>query len=948
VGPPEIVQGAGYGLNLIVRRGAALRLDFLYRTDSIGEASVARLAAQLERLLVEMAAGRHTRLDDLSALPEEERREVTVAWNATDAPYPQDACLHELFDAQARRTPDALAVADGRRRLTYGELDRRAGNLARRLRARGVGPEVIVGLALERSADLVAGMLGIAKAGSAFLLLDPRNPPDRTAFMLADSGARLVVTRGPRPASLPEHVEAVPVDADGDGAGEALEGVPLTPSSLAYVVYTSGTTGTPRGVMVEARGLMNLIAWHARAFGISPQDRATQIAGPGFDAAVWEIWPYLASGSSIHIPPEEVRGMPARLRDWLLGESITITFLPTPLAEAMLSLDWPPAAPLRTVLVGGDVLHASPRPGLPFAVVNNYGPSECTVVATSGTALPGGGPPSIGRPIANTQVYLLDERRRPVPVGVTAEISIGGAGVARGYLNRPDLTAERFLPHPFTPGERIYRTGDLARHRPNGELEFVGRADRQITLRGYRIEPDEIEAALRRQPGVREAAAVVRDGEQGERLVAYVVPTAEGDIDVPALRRALRATLPDYMVPAAFVPLASLPLTPNGKIDRAALPAPRWMGMEAGGRRTAPHSATERALASLWSDVLGVESVGVHDSFFDLGGDSLLSIRLVEGIRARLGVDLGVSDLFRAPTPAGLAGVIERPVLPAPVDTLVPIRPLGSRLPFFCAAPVLGTVFPYYELAHLLPDDQPFYGLQPAGLSPGEAFTVEALAGRYIEAVCAVQARGPYRLGGWSFGGLVAFEMAQQLRRAGHEVALLAVLDTPAPAPHRGNQLGRAFAFLASTVTRGLWGYAQDYGYLAVIAAPRPASCVRPLLQTARRPLARRASIAEVVARESRLARYRLPTIREMARSFGGGLLAALRYRPEGYAGEITLIRTGEPALDGEDGGSFGWDELAPGGVRLYRVPGNHMTLLRYPHLPAVAAALREALDRAG
>ncbi|HEX6506608.1 MAG TPA: amino acid adenylation domain-containing protein, partial [Chloroflexota bacterium] len=748
---------------------------------------------------------------------------------------------------------------------------------------------------------------------------------------------------------------------DGDLSGQTSENAPamgITPQSLAYVVYTSGTTGQPKGVMIEHHSAVNLVQWHLDTFEVSPADRATQIAGPAFDAVVWEIWPVLAGGASLHIPPHDVRGTPRRLQDWLLAEGITISFLPTPLAESMLALPWPATTDLRTLLVGGDVLHAAPQKTLPFRVINNYGPSECTVVATSGavtTAAVEERPPSIGRPIANMQVHLLDDQLQPVPIGVTGELYIGGAGVARGYLGRLELTEERFLPNPLSlqPGDHLYRTGDLARYRPNGEIEYVGRTDRQVKLRGYRIELGEIESALMRHEAVREAAAVVdEDGPGEKRLMAYIVSQGPPAPAAADLRSFLRRQLPEYMVPAGIVSLQALPITTNGKVNRSALPA----HVKEGANREdgSPRTATEALLSSIWAEALGVSSVGIRDNFFDLGGDSLLSIELIERIRLRLRHELAISDLFRAPTVEELARLLEgAPLLQA--EPLVPIQPLGALQPFYCVAPVLGTVFPYYKLAQLLGTDRPFYGLQPIGLdAPGTSFTIESLAAHYLAAIRRAQPHGPYSIGGWSFGGIVAFEMARQLHSASEDVSSLVILDTPAPGIHARARLNASVRFLL-TMTHGLGGYVKDYEYLAAVTSGRPVVrrlvarlSTTPSAAPPFRPLRsalQRVAIAGVVPPQSRLALYHLPTIREMARSFLMGAAAAVRYRPGVYEGSISLLSAEHGSAGQERGATLGWDELANAKVRVYPVPGNHMTLLREPHIDTVAAALSSALE---
>lgn len=960
-----IEQYSSYPLNLVVQTGRELGLKLLYARESMDVVAARRLAGQMTQLLSSMADDPECRLGRLAVMSEHERREILVDWNATRVARVTGTTLHRLFEEQVRRTPAAIAVSCGDEHVSYAELDRRSNRLAHLLCERGAGPEAIVGIGLERSIDLLVGIVAIAKAGAACLLLDPHAPEGRLAFMLHDAGASIVITRRSLWSRLPDGLETLYVDdARSEVNGDTPPAVEVSGNNLAYVIFTSGSTGEPKGVAIEHSSVVNLVCWHTGAFAVTAADRTTQIAGLGFDALVWEIWPNLAGGACICIPPADVRGVPTRLQQWLLEEAITLTFVPTPLAEALLELDWPTRTSLRFMLVGGDVLHGRPDASLPFTLINNYGPSECTVVATTGVVQPepddGGLLPAIGRPIDNVEIYVLDESLQPVPIGVSGEMYVGGAGVGRGYLNRPELTAQTFLSHPFSAdrGAHLYKTGDLARYRSDGTIEFVGRRDDQIQLRGFRIEPGEIEAILRRHPAIREAVVAGRDDHRGNAmLVAYVVPAGGVPPATASMRDHLRARLPEYMVPAAFVTLDAIPLTSNGKLDRATLPAPAPVSPGPDIAPVVPSSSVEHLLISIWKTVLKVDAVGVHDSFFDLGGNSLLAIELLERIRLGLGFELPLSDLFRAPTVEGLAGLCGRVLSPTARDVLVPIQPLGSRPPFFCAAPVLGTVFPYYELAQAMSADQPFYGLQPVDRSGegGSAWSIDRIATRYLEAIRRIQRTGPYHLGGWSFGGLVAFEMARQLRAAGESVAVLVMLDTPAPGLHQYLSAHESWQVFAQTVLGGLWEYLRDYGYLA--AGSRERSAQSGGRGARRRRLRRvyglgesfvnRAAIARVVPAESRLLMYHLPTVREMVLLLSRGLISTLRYGPAVYAGSVTLLRTEEHGAEGSHSALLGWDTVSSGAVRVHPIPGNHLTVLRQPHMPVVARVLQAVLDEA-
>ncbi|MEO8191573.1 MAG: non-ribosomal peptide synthetase [Acidobacteriota bacterium] len=600
-------------------------------------------------------------------------RQLIARWNDTRTQYPNDACVHQLFERQAVRTPGAVALAFGEQQLTYGELDTKANQLAHHLRKLGVGRETIVGIYLERSLELFVGMLGILKAGGAYLPLDPTYPQERVAFILNDAKAPVLVTRQSLAACLPAgRWRVVALDVEGLEIGQESWDSPTSnvlAEDLAYVIYTSGSTGRPKGVEITHNSLLNLVFWHQRSFDVTPVDRATQQAGIGFDATVWEVWPYLAAGASVHLPDEATRVAPEVLRDWLVARRITISFLPTALAESVMALQWPPETALRVLLTGADTLRRYPPPGLPFRVVNNYGPTESTVVATSGVVVPAERPdlpPSIGRPIANAQTYILDAQLRQVLIGEPGELHIGGAGLARGYLNQPELTAEKFIPNPFSdaPGSRLYKTGDMARYLPDGQTAFLGRIDDQINIRGYRVEPNEIVTVLNRHPMIEASLVVAREDSPGDKhLVGYIVPAQQSQPTQCALRDFLRNSLPEYMVPAVFVPLAALPLGPHGKVDRAALPDPRSVNVLRQDDFVAPGTPTEERLTQILSGLLQLEQVGVEDNFFLLGGHSLLGTQMIARIRDAFGVELSLRSLFEAPTVAALSAEVERGIL---------------------------------------------------------------------------------------------------------------------------------------------------------------------------------------------------------------------------------------------------------------------------------------------
>ena len=582
---------------------------------------------------------------------------------------PASTLVPELVAAQAVLRPDAIAVVHGKMLLTYKELNQRADWLARALRSAGIGPDVVVAIHLNRCLAMVVAALAVMKAGGAYLPLDPSYPVERLNFMLTDAQAPvLVTTECLRHTLLARPKKVVILDSEGRLQSDATS-TPVVAgpeaANLAYLIYTSGSTGQPKGVEITHRSLSNLISWHQRAFKVSQADRASQLSALGFDAAVWEIWPYVTAGARIHLAEAVTVNEPAAVRDWLLSEGITVSFLPTPLAEQMLTLDWPATCSLRLVLTGADTLHHYPPRKLPFVLVNNYGPTECTVVATSGNVLPDERPdrlPSIGRPIDNVEIFILDEQMEQVPAGTSGEIYIGGAGLARGYRNRPNLTRERFVFSPFgvDPGERLYKTGDLGCYLPDGQIEFLGRADEQIKIRGFRIEPAEIVKVLDENPGVRASVVVAREIAPGDRrLIAYFVPATTSLPTHTELRNFIAARLPEYMVPGAFVKLKALPVNASGKVDRAALPAPTVANRLCDDTFIAARTPVEERLASMLAPLLGLGTVSVEDNFFLLGGHSLLGTQLIARVRDTFGVDLTLRALFDAPTIAKLSAQVE-------------------------------------------------------------------------------------------------------------------------------------------------------------------------------------------------------------------------------------------------------------------------------------------------
>lgn len=679
-------HSAKFDLSMIIaEHDDGLTATIEYRTDIYDRNTIERMLSHYRRLLEAAVDEPSKPVSQLQLLSAQERDELLLVWSQGGSSQTSESNVCQQFEQQAEANPQALAVRTDEESLSYGELDRKANQLATYLHRQGVDAGDIVALGMERSLDMVVAALAVLKTGAAYLPLDIAHPDERLAYILKDAGAGLVLSHSATRERFPQEVRCVCLDSEAEVISSKDDTSPQSQAvdhSLAYIIYTSGSTGQPKGVEIEHAALANLAGWTQRTFGLSEEDRGALLSGAAFDASVWELWPYLSCGASVVIVDDEIRNSPARMIAWLAQQEVSIAFMPTPLAELCLQADWPEVMPLRVLLTGGDVLHRSPLKGLPFSLYNNYGPTENTVVATSAEVPPGGSEqytPSIGKPIDGVQVYVLDTAMQPVPVGVAGEMYIGGAGLARGYRNNEALTARCFVDNPFIEtGGRLYRTGDRARFRSNGELEFLGRLDNQIKLRGFRIELSEIEAVLYGHKAVQRAAVVAHEVRLDDRhLVAYVECHSGHSVSDESLREHLKQHLPSYMLPAMYIQLDVLPVTFNGKVDRAALPEPSQDAFAAD--FTSPRTPTEQAVADIWADVLKLKQVGAHDNFFELGGHSLLAMQIISRVEKVLNADLPLQSLFDEPTVGEFAAAIDNkawkkdgfmppPLLPQPRD----------------------------------------------------------------------------------------------------------------------------------------------------------------------------------------------------------------------------------------------------------------------------------------
>ena len=974
-----------------------LKGQIIYSTDLFDCSTIARMLGHFQTLLEGIVTDPNQRLADLPILIAAESQQLLFEWNHTQKDHPSDKFIHQLFEAQANKTPEAIAIVYQDEQLTYQELNHRSNQLAHYLQKLGVAPEVLVGICVERSPQMLVGILGILKAGGAYLPLDPAYPPERLSFMQEDAQVSVLLTeqncrdaiccvstQNPEPKI--QNPKIVCLDCDWkiiDQQNPENPNSGVTSTNLAYVIYTSGSTGKPKGVLVQHQGLCNLAQAQIQTFDLKPEHRILQFASLSFDASIFEIVMALGVGATLYLVPESAR-LGTELISYLQQHAITHATLPPAVLKTLPPKELPA---LQTLISAGEAclpeIVAVWADGRRF--FNAYGLTETTVWSTF-AEVKDSSAISIGRAIANTQIYVLDANLQPVPVGIPGELHIGGVGLARGYLNRPDLTAEKFIPNPFTkaevksmenllhtlpftlhPSERLYKTGDLVRYFPNGNLEFLGRLDYQVKIRGYRIELGEIESLLSQHPEVKEAVVVAPEDEPGnQRLVAYVVPKPKSitqNLKSNDLRRFLKQKLPDYTIPSAFVVQSSLPLSLSGKVDRSALSALSISQEQHS--FVAPRTATEATLTTLWAKVLNLKQVGIQDNFFELGGDSLLAIYLLEQVNQQFEQNLPLSDLFIAPTVEQFALLVKKNYRdlhsqnsPLPWSPLVPLQPKGFKPPFFCVHPIFGVVLPYYELACHLGTEQPFYGLQPFGIDGlhSPLTSIEEMATRYIEAIRQIQPQGPYQLGGWSFGGLVAFEMAQQLYQAGEQVSLLAIIDTLAPVSSNQASGWDGLKFLLTTVSRSIYPFFLDYwsliservksdlGDRLSCTSNFPVSTIKKIItpDTWLSSL-KRATISHLIPQETRLRMLDELTIHRLLKIFSANSRATLKYVARPYPSAIALFRTSESQKKSDDS-TLGWNQLAISGVQVNSIPGNHLTMLRKPHVQVLAERLRKSL----
>ncbi|HVT93824.1 MAG TPA: amino acid adenylation domain-containing protein [Bryobacteraceae bacterium] len=930
-GAPTSISPLDLTLYVVEAADGSFWWRFQYSTALFDSERISRMIGHYQTLLNAILENPNRRIGDLDLLTAGELEQFSE-WNSTAGDYPRK-CVHTLIADQAARTPDRVAVVFEDRQLTYAELHRQALRVAAALSAAGAGPGALVGVCIERSLEMIAGVLGVLHCGAAYVPLEPTDPPARLAFKIADAGVKALLSQSSLAERLPPSAaKCVLIE---EALATPAKSVPGThdPESLAYVIFTSGSTGKPKGVCVPHRALANLLNAMQQAPGLGENDRLLAITNLSFDISALELFLPLITGARLVIASKETVADGSRIRESLRRYAIT-TMQATPSTWRMLiEAGWSAGEGNLKVLCGGEALSPDLAEGLSKrsdSVWNLYGPTE-TTVWSSRSLVKEQGRPSIGQPIQNTRFYVLDSRMRRVPAGIPGELYIGGDGVANGYLNRPDLSDERFVENPFDAGGgKLYKTGDSVRYRGDGEVEYLGRLDLQVKVRGHRIELGEVESAVALHPGVRRSLALVREDVPGDQqLVCYVVPEPGADLRASELRSTIRDKLPGFMVPGIVV-LPSFPLNENAKVDLASLPAPAAEGRAS----TEPRSDAERQLLSIWKRLLRKQDIGIYDNFFDLGGHSLLAMRLLSEIARVFGQRLPVATLFKAQTVEQMAAVLGERTSDSRVSPGT--RPPQPHRPLLFVVPTAaGNAFLYAEFAGHLGSDRPIHVLQPAGLeAAGEPLeSIEAMAEHFIRQMRTLQPHGPYHLVGFCLGGIIAFEMAQQLIASGEEAPLLILVETwhptYVPLVRCAPAARRALTFLVRGLVRRI----------SALLTPSPREVLASLRETC--AIAREMILRQDIYRGDRYKRDRDLVVEITHR-------AVSQYTPTPYSGSVVLILAGNLENNADSDPRMVWGELARGGCAVVRTPASNFgELLKRPHVKVLAESVATRLQEA-
>jgi amino acid adenylation domain-containing protein len=977
-----------FDLTLVMREtDQGLRAVFECNADLFEDDTITRMLAHFQTLLESIVANPNQSLATLPLLKPEQRHQLLVDWNQTQTAYPA-ACIHQLFEAQVDRTPEATAIGFGQQQVTYRELNQRANQLAHYLQAQGVGAETLVAICVERSPEMLIGLLGILKAGGAYLPLEPAEPHERRASKLRHAQVSLILTQAHlSPLLLDFGAQVVSLDADWEAIAQYDSENPSSPATaenLAYVIYTSGSIGEPKGVTITHRSMVNHSVAVGKVYELTHRDRVLQFSNISFDVMVEELFPTWLCGGAVVLSPAEISTSIPHFLQGIAEQAITVLNLPTAfwhgLVKEMPILKQSLPSDLRLVIVGGERVSKSAYQDWRSQVgsfprwLNAYGSTETTVTATIYDPLSSPGdlrPDSeipIGQAIANLQTYVLNRSLQPSPVGVPGELYIGGVGLSPGYLNDSDLTLAQFIPNPFSdvPGARLYKTGDVARYLSDGNLEFIGRADFQLKLQGFRVEPIEIETQLEQYPTVQQAIVLCQEQYPEQKsLVAYLVLQPDQAIDLQELQSFLKQKLPYYMLPDSFMVLETLPLTPNGKVDRRSLPTPTPLDIVSNETLLSYRDDIEQQLTQIWEETLGTQPIGIQDNFFDLGGHSLLAVRMFAQLEETFGKSLPLATLLKAPTIEKLAIVLRQSEWSAPWSPLVEIQTEGSKPPLFCVHGGGFNVLIYRNLAINLGTDQPVYALQARGLDGNQPIVnrLEEMATDYVREIQRIQPEGPYFLSGLSNGGNIALEMAQQLTAQGQEVALVALFDSFGPdgiklLPSYPRLLSSLYYVLQYSVPRFLTKLFQS-GPKPLLAefqkalskleqANRlsdPKASSDQKISTASPSSTDKTSVLE--QRMNQISQYILEhsswaffspsaqlremddavskTLKQLEESYRRVHKA---YTPRPYSGRIILFRATERPPGYWLDPQLGWSKIAKDGIEVYKIVGHHTSIM--------------------
>ncbi len=904
----------------VVEAQEGLKGTVTYNQELFEPQTIRRMVGHFENLLTAIVENPDGKIKELTILSEAERHQILVEWNQTGFDYPRDKCIHNLFEEQVAKTPDAVAVIFQEQQLTYRELDNRANQLANYLQTLGVKPDSLLGICINRCLEMIVGILGILKAGGAYIPLDPAYPQERLSHMLDDSQVSVLLTTENLLSGLPENkARQICLDKDWDNLiAQHSQQAPLTavnPNNLAYIIYTSGSTGKSKGVMIEHNSLVNFTQTATREYRINHRDRILQFASISFDVAVEEMYPCLTSGATLILRTDDFLTSGSGMLQKCHELELTVLDLPTAywhqLASDLATAECVAPPSLRLVIIGGEAVipekvrtwRTSFKNNQCPELINTYGPTEATVVVTkcklseSINEHTGQIEMTIGRPFDNVQIYILDSCLNPVPIGVPGELHIGGVSVGRGYLNRPDLTAEKFIRDPFNPGMRMYKSGDLARFLPDGNIDFLGRIDHQVKIRGFRIELGEIETILNQHSAVKEAIVIPQEYEAGDkRLIAYIVPRNAQPPGNKELKDFLKNRLPQYMIPSGFVILEALPLTPNDKVDRRALPKPDKTNLNLEEEYLSARNDVEQKLVKLWEQVFGIQPIGIKDNFFSLGGNSLMATSMVVEIEKIFDKKLSQGIFFKASTIEELAAIITQKETVN--ETVITINSNGIKPPLFIIAK---NGYLYQQMIEYLDTEQPVYILQePLDEAP-------EMASRCIQQIQKIQPQGPYNLIGHSYEGLVAYEIALQLYAENEKVGFLGMLDTPIPE-------------VEDLADKTSWQ--KRYQRLkTVFKLP-----LRDIINFVKERI------------EYRISKKLYPLLSQLDK-----FTDAYELKP--LPGKITIFSAVFEFYALEDP-NFGWDKWAADGVEIYDIPGTHRSMLLKPdNAKLIAKQLADCLS---